>query len=134
MLGHKWNLLLLREAFLGRTKYGEFQKIGVPSGTLGSRLDELVNGGLLERQTYRTEGERPRDEYVLTQTGRDVLPVLVALGEWADEHMPLPNGPSVVVLTAAQRRPARLEFVDEAGSVVPGKAVSFARGPGFVAS
>ena len=79
VLGQKWNLLLLREAFLGRTKYAEFQRIGVPTATLGARLQDLVDSGLLARHTYQEKGERARDEYLLTQAGRDVMPILAAL-------------------------------------------------------
>ncbi len=82
VLGQKWNLLLLREAFLGRTRFAEFQRIGIPNATLGQRLNDLVCAGLLERVTYQEEGERSREEYVLTDAGRDVLPILAALSEW----------------------------------------------------
>ncbi len=82
VLGQKWNLLLLREAFLGRTRFAEFQRIGIPNATLGQRLNDLVCAGLLERVTYQEEGERSREEYVLTDAGRDVLPILAALSAW----------------------------------------------------
>lgn len=119
VLGQKWNLLLLREACLGRTKYGEFQRIGVPSGTLGTRLDALVAAGLLERRAYQEEGERSRDEYVLTASGRDVMPVLTALMEWGELHLPpVPGlGPSYAA-TTSEGRPVRIEFVDDRGMVV----------------
>lgn len=131
VLGHKWNLLLLREAFLGRTRYSEFQQIGVPSGTLGNRLDALVSAGLLEVRQYQMAGSRRRSEYVLTSSGREVLPVLIALGEWADANMPLPDGPSIVVRTASDHSPAHLAFIDSKGACVSQDALRLERGPGY---
>lgn len=92
VLGQKWNLLLLREAFLGRTRFAEFQRIGIPNATLGQRLNDLVGAGLLERVTYQEEGERSREEYVLTDAGRDVLPILASLSEWGPAP-PAGDGP-----------------------------------------
>ncbi|MFF9332100.1 winged helix-turn-helix transcriptional regulator [Streptomyces albogriseolus] len=64
----------------------EFQRIGIPNATLGQRLNDLVCAGLLERVTYQEEGERSREEYVLTDAGRDVLPILAALSPSGDRR------------------------------------------------
>ncbi|MEV5253822.1 helix-turn-helix domain-containing protein [Streptomyces werraensis] len=130
VLGQKWNLLLLREAFLGRTRFAEFQRIGIPNATLGQRLNDLVSAGLLERVTYREEGERSREEYVLTDAGRDVLPILAALGEWGDRHRPQETGRGVVC-TADGERPVHLEFRDPDGEPVDRDAIMISRGPAY---
>lgn len=130
VLGQKWNILLLREAFLGRTKYAEFLRIGIPNATLGQRLDALVASGLLERRAYREDGERTRDEYVLTDAGRDALPIMAALSQWGDHHLPLEAGPAIVY-TAGGSRGIHLEFRDDEGQPVPPESVSVARGPGY---
>lgn len=117
VLGQKWTLLLLREAFFGRTRFAQFLEIGIPPATLGQRLDDLVAAGILTRSQYRSEGERTRDEYLLTDTGRDALVVLAGLSDWGDQHRPLPNGPSVAY-QASDGRPVHLAFVDERGQVV----------------
>lgn len=128
VLGQKWNLLLLREAFLGRTRFTEFQRIGVPTATLGARLEALVGAGLLERRTYKEQDERPRDEYLLTEAGRDVLPILAALIEWGEEHVPAATGDRVSYAMAdSDGRPVRLAFVDDRQTVVDGGAVTVAR-------
>ncbi|GIH23283.1 HxlR family transcriptional regulator [Acrocarpospora phusangensis] len=128
VLGQKWNLLLLREAFFGRTKYAEFQRIGVPSGTLGARLDALVDAGLLERRAYQEKGERTRDEYVLAEAGRDVMPVLAALIQWGETHLPKERGADVTYTTTTiEGSPVRLEFVDDRGTAVSRDAVIIAR-------
>jgi DNA-binding HxlR family transcriptional regulator len=130
VLGQKWNLLLLREAFLGRTRYAEFERIGIPRGTLGQRLDDLVDAGLFERRAYREPGERTREEYVLTEAGRDALPVLAALSQWSDRHMPLEAGAGIVYVADGERA-VHLEFRDDQGQSVPLADVSVARGPGY---
>jgi len=128
VLGQKWNLLLLREAFLGRTRYTEFQRVGVPPATLGARLDSLVNAGLLRRHTYKEDGERPRDEYLLTEAGRDVLPILAALIEWGETHLPLTSGHTIAyAMSSADGRPVRLEFVDDRQAVIDPDTVTVTR-------
>ena len=83
--GDAWSMLILRDAGLGRTRFDDFQKsLGIAPNILTRRLAALVAAGMLERRRY---SERPpRDEYVLTEAGRDYLPVLQALGGWARMH------------------------------------------------
>jgi|tagenome__1003787_1003787.scaffolds.fasta_scaffold20651718_2 DNA-binding HxlR family transcriptional regulator len=133
VLGQKWNLLLLREAFLGRIRFAEFQRIGIPNATLGQRLNDLVCAGLMERVTYQEEGERSREEYVLTEAGRDVLPILAALSAWGDRHRPQETGQGVLY-AADEERPVHLEFRDTDGEFVDQEAVSIIRGPAYYAA
>ena len=83
--GDAWSMLILRDAGLGKTRFDEFQKsLGIAPNILTRRLAALVEAGMLERRRY---SERPpRDDYVLTEAGRDYLPVLQALGGWARKH------------------------------------------------
>jgi len=127
VLGQKWSLLLLRESFFGRTRFAEFERIGIPSGTLGARLDALVAAGLLERRAYRAEGERTREEYLLTPAGRDTIRILAALVEWGDAHLPLEAGPSIALVSAPEGRPVRLGFLDDLGEPVAPDAVAVRR-------
>jgi DNA-binding HxlR family transcriptional regulator len=78
-------MLILRDAGLGQTRFDDFQKgLGIAPNILTKRLAALVEAGLLERRRYNDRP--PRDEYVLTEAGRDYLPVLQALGGWARKH------------------------------------------------
>lgn len=133
LLGQKWNLLLLREAFFGRSRYAEFLRIGIPTATLGQRLDALVGAGLLSRSAYREPGERTREEYLLTDAGRDAISVLAALGAWGDAHLPLPGGPSIEYRTA-DGSPVRLAFVDDDGNVVDPASVTPRRTAAYAAA
>lgn len=84
-VGDSWSILILRDAFLGLTRFDQFRKsLGIAPTMLTSRLATLTAEGLLEKRRYM---ERPpRDEYVLTPAGRDFLPVLIMLNAWGTKH------------------------------------------------
>ncbi|RZF63678.1 transcriptional regulator [Sphingomonas populi] len=83
--GDTWSMLILRNAGLGQTRFDQFQKsLGIAPNILTRRLAALVAAGMLERRRY--SDHPPRDDYVLTEAGRDYLPVLHALGGWARKH------------------------------------------------
>lgn len=118
VVGQKWNLLIMREAAQGTTRFAEFLRIGVPTDMLTTRLASLVQDGLLERRPYREPGERVRDEYVLTDAGRDLLPVLGALVAWGDKHRPTEYGPGAVFVDKATGRQVAVAFSDDSGQRV----------------
>ena len=95
-VGEWWSMLILRDASLGLTRFDQFQQsLGIAPNMLTRRLNSLVEAGLLERRRY---SERPpRDEYVLTEAGRDFRPVLWAFVAWGNKHF-APEGPSVVIV------------------------------------
>lgn len=89
VLGEKWTLMVVRDALAESTRFSQFQQsLGIPREVLTARLGSLVEGGVFERTSYKPEGGRVRDEYVLTAAGRDLSLVLLALGGWADRHRP----------------------------------------------
>ncbi len=85
VVGERWTILILRDAFLGVRRFDDFQRsLGIARNVLQARLRRLVDEGLLERRRYQ---ERPvRHEYCLTARGEDLWPVLLALMEWGDRH------------------------------------------------
>ena len=131
VLGDRWTLLVVREAFWGRTRFAEFrERLGVAPDVLTDRLTKLVDGGVFERRAYRAEGEREREEYVLTGEGRALMPVLAALAQWGDEFRPTGFGPAAEYRDAGSGRPLRVAFVDDRGREVARERVSVIRGPG----
>ena len=84
-VGEWWSMLIVRDALHGYTRFDQFQKsLGIAPNMLARRLDALVEAGLLRRHRY---SERPpRDEYLLTERGRDFRPVLLALMAWGNRH------------------------------------------------
>lgn len=85
VVGERWSLLVLRELGFGIHRFKDIQlNTGAPRETLALRLRKLEDAGVIERRRY---SERPpRDEYVLTAAGEELLPVLSALREWGARH------------------------------------------------
>lgn len=96
IVGEQWTLLILREAFWGVRRFSDFQQfLHIPKAVLSARLERLVGAGILETRSYKEEGARLRHEYHLTSAGVSLLPALLALMQWGDEH--LGEGPTRVV-------------------------------------
>jgi DNA-binding HxlR family transcriptional regulator len=88
VIGEKWSLLVIREAFLGTRRFADFQqRLGAPRAVLTDRLGTLVDTGILAKVPYQAAGERLRHEYRLTEKGFDLYPVLVALMAWGDRYL-----------------------------------------------
>ena len=96
VVGEKWSLLVLREAFLGVRRFADFQqKLEVSRAVLTDRLNTFVTQGVLTRVPYHADGQRQRDEYRLTQKGLDLYPILVALADWGDLYLDDGRGPAL---------------------------------------
>ena len=86
VVGDRWTILVLREAFLRTRRFEDFQaRTGAPRAVLTERLRALVDEGVLERVQYSEHAERY--EYRLTEKGRDLYPVVTALMRWGDRWM-----------------------------------------------
>jgi DNA-binding HxlR family transcriptional regulator len=111
-VGEWWSILILRDAFQGLTRFDQFQKsLDIAPNMLTRRLGGLVESGLMERRRY---SERPpRDEYVLTERGRDFRPVLLALLAWGNRHF-APEGKSVILIDSETGREVDPVLVDPA--------------------
>jgi DNA-binding HxlR family transcriptional regulator len=98
-LGERWTLLVLRDLFLGRGRFEEFQdSLGIASNVLSARLATLAEEGIVERRRY---SERPeRFEYQLTEKGRDLQPILLAMLAWGDRYTVGPAGPPIETVHA----------------------------------
>lgn len=120
VVGEKWSLLVLREAFFGVRRFADFQRVlGAPKAVLSDRLATLVEQGVLARVPYQAEGARQRHEYRLTPKGRDLYPTLVALMQWGDTY--LADGEAPVELTHKDcGAPVHLGLSCEAGHPVAG--------------
>jgi DNA-binding HxlR family transcriptional regulator len=85
LIGDRWSMLVLRDVQRGFTRYDQMRtSLGIAPNILARRLTALAEAGLLEKRRY---SERPpRDEYLLTEKGRDFLPILAAIGAWGRKH------------------------------------------------
>lgn len=92
-VGEWWSMLIVRDAFLGVTRFDDFQqRLGISRNILNQRLGHLVEHGVLRRIRYSEHP--PRHEYRLTAKGRDLWPVLTAMRQWGDAYA-APDGPPV---------------------------------------
>lgn len=82
VVGDRWTFLLVHDMALGLCRFDELRATGIPSSTLSLRLKAFEAQGLVERVRY--ENRPPRDEYRLTETGRDLWTVIAALRDWGD--------------------------------------------------
>lgn len=128
VLGEKWTLLVVREAFWGSTRFSEFQSsLGVSTDILAARLATLVEAGVLEKRSYREEGARERPSYHLTESGRELRVVLGALAGWSNDHRPDPFGLGTVYRERATHEPVRVGFISAAGVPLDPESVEVTR-------
>lgn len=88
LVGDRWSLMILHEAFNGVRRFEQMRRnLGVSRAVLTARLRALVDAGLLRSVPYREEKARERHEYRPTRAGVELLPALVALMEWFERHV-----------------------------------------------
>ena len=120
VLGERWTFLILREAFLGATRFAEFRdRLGIAPDVLSDRLGTLTEYGVLRREPYREPGERSRFAYRLTEAGQELQVILGALQQWGDEHLPHPEGPSMLRRRSGPGgAPLHVGYIDDDGREV----------------
>jgi DNA-binding HxlR family transcriptional regulator len=127
VVGERWTLLILRDAFLGLRRFDQFQEsLGIARNVLTERLNRLVDEGVLERVLYN---ERPeRYEYRLTRKGRDLNIALVALRQWGDQY--LSEKPPRLLRRKADKKPVVAALVPRGTEVLRPDEVESVPGPG----
>jgi DNA-binding HxlR family transcriptional regulator len=94
VIGDRWTLLILRDAFLGARRFDVFRSgLGITPHRLADRLRKLVDHGVLRRERY--QDAPARFEYRLTEKGHDLYGVIVTIAGWGDKHMAGKNGPPI---------------------------------------
>jgi DNA-binding HxlR family transcriptional regulator len=129
LIGDRWALLLIRDLSLGMNRYDALRSsTGIPDATLAARLKLLTENGLVERVRYQ---ERPpRDEYRLTEKGRDLWKVTLALREWGDRWDASGFGVPMETVDRETGHLLTLALVDaETGKVVPIERATLRPGP-----
>jgi DNA-binding HxlR family transcriptional regulator len=112
VVGEWWSMLILRDCFLGVTRFDDFQgRLDISRNILQQRLSKLVDEGVLVRVPYQEHP--PRDDYRLTAKGRDLWPVVNAMRQWGDKHAAA-GGPPVQIVHRACG--ATSDTVDVCGS------------------
>ena len=129
VVGEWWSLLIVRDAFLGVTRFDDFQaRLGISRNILTRRLNHLVDNGILERVPY--QDHPPRCEYRLTGQGRDLWHVVTAMLQWGDRWA-APAGPPLQVRhTACGHIVTSVPACSHCGQPLDARSVTAAPGPG----
>ena len=128
VVGERWTLLIIRDAFLGLRRFDQFQdSLGIARNILTDRLNRLVEEGILARVRYN---ERPeRHEYRLTTKGRDLAVTLAGLRQWGDKY--LSEKPPRILRRRSDKRPVVVAFVPKGADVLRDDEVETVPGPGL---
>jgi DNA-binding HxlR family transcriptional regulator len=127
VVGDWWTLLIIRDAFLGVRRFGDFQRsLGIAKNILATRLERLVVNDILKRG-----GSEKRPVYQLTERGRALLPAMVALMQWGDSWLSAERPP--VLVTDEEGRPVLPLHLRSGGDEVSAETVRFHPGPGATA-
>jgi DNA-binding HxlR family transcriptional regulator len=119
IIGERWTLLILRDAFFGVKRFGQFERsLGIAKNILSARLIMLVDEGILER---RESSEGAHTEYVLTERGLDLQPVLLSMTHWGDRHRPNLKGTRLNFVERENGKPIRRMSVisDDGRALLP---------------
>ena len=131
VLGERWSLLIIRDCFAGLRRFGQFQKkLGIARNILTARLTRLVEEGILLKCPI---ADGAQQEYVLTQKGIDLYPVLMALMQWGDKHRPNPKGARLYFVERATGKPVKgLRVISDDGRELGPEDVQQVAGPGLI--
>ncbi|MFB9265691.1 winged helix-turn-helix transcriptional regulator [Bradyrhizobium erythrophlei] len=118
VFGDWWSLLIIRDANLGRRRFGEFQaSLGLAKNILATRLRALVERGIL-KMVPASDGSAYQ-EYVLTPKGRGIFPILVALRQWSEEFDDAPDEIATILVDRAKGKPVKkLVLVSQDGRLL----------------
>jgi DNA-binding HxlR family transcriptional regulator len=130
IIGEGWAILIIREAFLGTRRFEEFQgRLGIARNILTTRLKKLCANEILDRVPVK-EGAK-RHEYILTNKGKDMMPLLVALTQWGDRWVYGENNEPLIFLDRNQCEPiASVQVFSANGEVLRPRDIMIKAGPG----
>lgn len=96
IVGDKWTLVVVRDLFLNKHRYGDFltSSEAIPTNILADRLKRLEAAGIVKRELY--QDNPPRAEYFLTTRGADLEPVLSSMLHWGKKYLPGVKGPNKI--------------------------------------
>ncbi len=129
VIGERWTLLILRDAFFGTKRFEQFQKnLDIARNILTARLNRLVDEGILAKRPI----DGGRFEYVLTDKGLDLQPVLLAMTHWGDKYKPNAKGKRLVFVERATGKPiAPMAVHATDGRVLKPRDIKAKPGPGL---
>ncbi|MEJ3747279.1 helix-turn-helix domain-containing protein [Actinomycetes bacterium KLBMP 9797] len=129
VVGERWTMLVVRDAFYGVRRFSDFRAhLDIPRAVLADRLATLTAAGILAKQRYRETP--PRDEYVLTERGRELWSVVYPLMQWGDRHLANAGTMRIFEHTPCGARLDQTGGCPDCGRLVPPDEVTIRPGPG----
>lgn len=129
--GEWWSFLIIRDAFFGISRFEAFQeRLGISRNVLNERLNHLVDSQVMERVLYNEHP--PRNDYRLTEKGRDLWPVLTAMRQWGDKWEAPRGAPLQLVHKTCGHIVEMVPTCSECGERLTGREVRAVDGPGAV--
>lgn len=130
ILGDRWTMLIIRDAFYGVSRFSRFQqRLGIARNVLANRLNVLVEAGVLKRVFVRPDNERVA--YKLTTQGKELFPTIVALTQWGDRWIAGAGQEPVKILDAENCAPVQpINIISRDGRHLHHETIVFAAGPG----
>ena len=130
VIGDRWTLLIFRDAFFGIRRFSQFAKnLGIAKNILTARLNFLVEEGIMER---KESSETAHLEYILTEAGRALQPILLSMTHWGDVHRPHPDGERIVFVERETGKPIRkMTVMSQDGQPLKFRNVIGTPGPGM---
>lgn len=127
ILGERWSLLILRDAFRGVRRFEDFLTTGISRNVLTERLKRLTEEGIFEKRPV----DGKSSEYRLTEKGLDLQPVLLAFTHWGDKYLPHPAGDRIIFCERATGEPiAPMSAYSVDGRPLNAKELIATAGPG----
>ena len=129
VIGERWTLLILRDVFFGAKRFGQFERsLGIAKNILNTRLKLLVDEGILDK---RDSTEGAHSEYILTEAGLELQPILLSMTHWGDKHRANPNGDRVVFVERKTGQPIqRMSVASQDGRILAPRDIKATPGPG----
>jgi DNA-binding HxlR family transcriptional regulator len=125
IVGDGWTMLILRDLFLGATRFGQFaSSLGIARNILTERLEKLVATGLVQRK-----GSQTRPTYHLTDKGFDFVPSLIAIMQWGDRWL-VDGQPPLRIVSAKGKKIADIQVMTRSGKPLKVNKILVEPGPG----
>ena len=118
-VGDYWMMLIIREAFMGKTRFADFQNtLNISKSVLTKKIKQLVEKEILTKQAYQEPNQRKRFEYLLTQKGRDLYLIIMALMQWGNKYLIDETGDRMKMIDRQNQSDLSLAFVNEEGEIM----------------
>jgi DNA-binding HxlR family transcriptional regulator len=133
IVGERWTLLILRDAFFGSKRFGQFERsLGIAKNILTARLAVLTEEGILDK---RDSDDGAHAIYVLTEKGLDLQPILISMTHWGDKYKANPAGDRLVFVDREQGEPIRrMSVIAQDGRALAPREIKAVPGPGLTDS